>query len=370
MLPVPPPTARSLTAIAPDLIGAVTGGSDLGVATSAVLFVIDGLGADLLRAHTGHARRLSQGFTKKATARTVFPSTTAAALTSMLTGVRPGEHGLVGYRVLDPSQDRLVNQLSGWEQDGIVPETWQRADTLFQRATDAGVEAFAVGPGEYAGSGFSRAILRGATYVAAESPADRVVRAVDLAASGGRRIVYCYLPEVDKVGHKRGVDSDAWLHALEEIDGAFAPPMPAGVGGLITADHGMVDVPKHRHVLLERGDRRLDGVRHLGGEPRMLHLYLEPGVDVDATAEVWAADSADAAWVMTRTEAIAAGLFGAVTADVVPRIGDVLVAARGRWAFYDDRLADKRSQAMVGQHGSLTDEETTVPYIRTGAFAS
>ena len=75
------------------------------------------------------------------------------------------------------------------------------------------------------------------------------------------------------------------------------------------------------------------------------------------------------AWVMTRDEAIGAGLFGVVDDEVRPRIGDVLVAARGRTAYYDDREADKRPQKMVGQHGSLTDEERTVPLLRLGAFA-
>ena len=54
---------------------------------------------------------------------------------------------------------------------------------------------------------------------------------------------------------------------------------------------------------------------------------------------------------------------------VLPRIGDVLVAARGVVAYYDDRVADKKPQRMIGQHGSLTDQERIVPLIRLGAFA-
>ncbi len=55
-------------------------------------------------------------------------------------------------------------------------------------------------------------------------------------------------------------------------------------------------------------------------------------------------------------------------ADLLPRIGDVLIAARAAIAYYDDRLADKKAQRMVGQHGSLTDQERIVPLIRLGAF--
>ena len=47
----------------------------------------------------------------------------------------------------------------------------------------------------------------------------------------------------------------------------------------------------------------------------------------------------------------------------------MLVAARSGIAYYDDRLADKKPQRMIGQHGSLTDQERIVPLARLGAFS-
>ncbi|WP_345750156.1 alkaline phosphatase family protein [Microbacterium rhizophilus] len=363
-------SARSLTGVAPEILLSLSGGSDvLAPARSAVLFVIDGLGAHQLRAHAGHARRLASFGGKKDVARTVFPSTTAAALTSILTGSDPGEHGLVGYRVLDPDRGRLANQLNGYEKDGLDPATWQRRPTMFERAAAEGRRTFAVGLAEFARSGLTAAILRGAEYVSSDDVRMRVRLAYELAAGEPGSLVYCYLPEIDKAGHKRGIDSDAWISALEDVDAAFAAAVPAGVGAVVTADHGMVDVPRHRHVLLRDGDPRLDGVAHLGGEPRLLHVYLEAGVDADAAAAAWGSESGRTADVVTRDEAIAAGLFGAVADEVRGRIGDLVVAARGTWAFYDDRLEDKRPQDMIGQHGSVTPEEVTVPLLRLGAYA-
>ena len=369
IVPTGPAAARSLTDVAPDILRSLDGGGALKPARSAVLFVIDGLGAIQLRAHAGHARRLAASFGKKDVARSVFPSTTAAALTSILTGAHPGEHGLVGYSVLDPAQGRLTNQLNGYEKDGLDPATWQRRTTVFETAVGEGRRAFAVGMSEYAKSGLTAAVLRGAEYVGADEVRMRVRLAYELAAGDPGSFVYCYLPEIDKAGHRRGVDSDAWLAALEDVDAAFAAPVPAGVGAIVTADHGMVDVPRHRHVLLQHGDPRLAGVAHLGGEPRLLHVYLEPGVDPSTAASVWMEHSGKSAEVATRDEAIAAGLFGPVDDDVRPRIGDLLIAARGSWAFYDDRLDDKRPQDMVGQHGSVSPEETTVPLLRLGAYS-
>ena len=74
--------------------------------------------------------------------------------------------------------------------------------------------------------------------------------------------------------------------------------------------------------------------------------------------------------MLERYDAIDAGLYGPVVADEVrPRIGDVLVAARAGVAYYDRREANRQAEAMIGQHGSLTDEETRVPLIRAGAYA-
>ncbi|GAA3209106.1 nucleotide pyrophosphatase/phosphodiesterase family protein [Microbacterium terregens] len=370
-LPAEPPRARSLTGVVPQMIAAMEGTSQwFAPARSVIVFVIDGLGAANLGARAGHARFLSAAASKKDIARTVFPSTTASALTSLLTGVGPGEHGIVGYRVLVPDSDQVLNQLRGWDTDGLDP-AWQRAEPLTERQAAAGRPSFIVSKREYAGTGFTAAIMRGAEFVAAEDVAERTGIAAELAARNPGAFIYVYAPDLDAIGHKRGWQSDEWVAGLERMDAAsrvLADALAPGTGAVVTADHGMVDVPRHRHVLLGDDDGLLDGVRHIGGEPRMLHLYAEPGASADLL-DRWTASESGRSWVLSRSQAVAAGLFGPVSADVLPRIGDVLVAARSGIAYYDDRLEDKGAQRMVGQHGSLTNEERTVPLIRLGAFA-
>jgi len=370
-LPADPPRARSLTGVVPQMMAAMDGTSDwLAPARSAIVFVIDGLGAHNLNARAGHARFLSSAAAKKDAVRTVFPSTTASALTSLLTGVAPGEHGILGYRVLVPQLDEVVNQLRGWDTDGL-DLAWQRAEPLTERYAAAGRPCFVVSKREYADTGFTSAIMRGAEFVAAEDVAERLQIAADLAARHPGAFVYTYAPDLDALGHKRGWQSDEWVNALERVDAAtraFAGALAPGTGAVVTADHGMIDVPRHRHVLLSDDDVLVAGVRHIGGEPRMLHLYAEPDASEDVLAR-WRASESGRSWVLSRSEAVDAGLFGPVATAVLPRIGDVVVAARSGIAYYDDRLEDKGAQRMVGQHGSLTNEERSVPLIRLGAFA-
>ncbi len=163
-------------------------------------------------------------------------------------------------------------------------------------------------------------------------------------------------------GRRASSPVDAAARHLEES-------LPRDVGAIVTADHGMVDVPRHRQILLGEDDPLLEGVRIVAGEPRMLHLYAEEGESAAVLAR-WRAAESHRAWVLGRDEAVAAGLFGPqVDPAVAPRIGDVLVAARSSVVYYDDRLADKKPQNMIGQHGSLTDQERVVPLIGLGAFA-
>lgn len=371
-LPADPPRSRSLTGVVEQSIAALTGSSEwFAPAQSAIVFLVDGLGAHNLAARRGHARFLGAVGGRRDVARTVFPSTTAAALTSLLTGTAPGAHGIVGYRARIPGTDLAPNQLHGWETDGLDPHTWQRRTPLFETHAASGRDAFVVSRASYTGTGFTEATLRGAQFFPSDDLDERVRLAADLAARHPGSITYLYAPELDTAGHRDGWESDRWTDALERVDAAarrLAETIAPRTGVVVTADHGMVDVPAHKHVLLRDGDPLIDDVALIGGEPRMLHLYAHEG-RADAMASRWKNDEAARAWVLTRDEAIVAGLFGQVDDEVRERIGDVVVAARGRFAYYDDREPDKRPQRMVGQHGSLTDEERTVPLLRLGAFS-
>ncbi|AWB87970.1 alkaline phosphatase family protein [Mycetocola zhujimingii] len=374
MLPTDKAGARSLADVLPNSLAALRGiPNDLSLpaAESVVVVVVDGLGRSQLQARAGHARFLTS--TKSDSIVSVFPSTTAAALATFATGVLPGTHGLVGYRTLDAANDRVVNQLNGWD-DRMLPETWQRERTVFEKAGDDGIRTFAIGQAKYAASGFTRAILRGATYVSANTIAERRAAAVRVAREYPGSLTYLYIPELDRASHQYGWESDQWLSVLEAVDAevsTLASQLPARTGLLVTADHGSVDVPASSHVLFDTAPELIDGVRHVGGEPRCLHLYLEPGAtasDRETLARTWEKSESQRAWVATREELVASGLLGEVSAEVLPRIGDVIVAARKRIVYYDSRPADQSARKMIGQHGSLTHEERSIPLIRLGAF--
>ena len=345
---------------------------------SAIVLLVDGLGASMLRSRAGHARHLVREWPKRHTAHS-FPSTTVAGITSLTTGSPAGAHGLIGYSVFDRAHGLVRNQLSGWGE-AMDTATWQLRPTLFEQLADGPIEPVVVGMPAYATSGLTAASLRGARYVSAESLEDRVDAALD-EVQRERRLVYLYVAELDQAGHRSGWESDDWLARLEELDGAVAAleaGLPDDVGLLITADHGMVDVPRHRQLDLAPESPLLEGVVAVAGEPRLRHLMLDDVASNDpqeraatGLVERWR-DSEGARMVAaTRREAIEAGWYGRpedVSALAAARIGDVVIAATKLVTYYGDWMQGG-PRGVIGQHGSITPEETIVPLIRRGAFA-
>lgn len=338
----------------------------------AVILLVDGLGALQLRSRSGHARRLVEGWPKRDTAFS-FPSTTTSGITTLATGVRAGEHGMLAYTVYDRAAGELRNQLSGWGP-GMDPRVWQPVPTLFERAGELcpGAEPVVVGLPQYADSGLTHAALRGAEYLAADSIEERMRRTLDVLAERDRALVYCYVAELDQAGHAFGWGSDAWLAALEELDraaGVLRAELPADAGLLITADHGMLDIPESRHLEIDEAGPLLDGVVAVAGEPRLRHLVLEDASRADELAERWRAAEGSRAAILTRDEAIAAGWYGPVVTDTArERIGDVVVAAQKEIVYFTAAMQGP-VRRLVGHHGSISAEETIVPLIRHGAFA-
>ena len=319
----------------------------------------DGLGRGLLKQKTAHTPFL-RGILQQGQGAVpvwldaAFPSTTAASLASLGTGLAPGQHGLVGYDVLDPAQDKVVNMLGNWDA-AVDPQLWQPVTT--------------VSLPQFGGSPMTQAALRGGSFVSGTTSHARTAAAAEVMAAPDPALMYFYVNDLDKAGHRYGAQSPQWEHQLEELDATVKrldASLPAGTTVLVTADHGMLDVPESQRIDYAADAALVDGVRHTAGEPRMVHLYLEDDAGEAARDRIlaaWRARFGDRIWAFTREEAIAAGLFGAVRPEVTGRVGDVMVAARDALALYDTRRVRPTALEVVGQHGSLTKAEREVPLL-------
>jgi hypothetical protein len=290
------------------------------------------------------------------------PSTTPVSLTSFGTGLPPGSHGVLGFVTAVPGEERLLNHTQ-WKDDPD-PDAWQARPTVFEQADDAGVAVTAVGPYAFAHSGLTRAAYRGADYAPSVSPGDLAAVTVRALAAMPRALVYAYVPELDLTGHVRGVDSPSWRGQLSIVDRVveqLVDGLPEDAVLLVTADHGMLDVPAGTRLDVDEEPDLLDGVRLLAGEPRARYVHALPGAETDLLAR-WRGVLGDRAWVVDREEAIASGIFGPVDDAVAERIGDVVALARGSWAMTASTHEPGPSR-LAAYHGSLTATELAVPLL-------
>lgn len=364
---VPGYGTASLADLAPSVLASlgVDGEPDvLGLppARRACVLLVDGLGWEALLAHRERAPFLSSLIGDAAPITAGFPTTTATSLTSFGTGLAPGHHGVVGYKVAVPGRDTVLNQLR-WDAD-VDPESWQPCTTVYQRAERAGVATGYVAAGAYEGSGLSRASARGSRYLPANDITELAVRAGAAMSTGERSLVFVYHADLDAYGHMFGMDSDYWRLHLGHVDRLaeqVAEALPPDAALYVTADHGMVDTGPGCRIDVEADPVLMRGVRVLAGEARVRQVYTVPGAAADVR-DAWAERLEGRARVMTREEAVGAGLFGRVDDGVRERIGDVLAVATGSCALVAPR-AEPVESALVGQHGSLTPEELRVPLL-------
>ena len=330
------------------------------VATGArqvVLLVLDGLGWEQLQEGAAIAPTLAAMHGGPIT--TVAPSTTSTALTSITTGLTPGEHGLVGYRM--ELAGEVLNVLRWHGDRGDLRRKFAPSETQpFEPFMGQRVPV--VSKAELESTAFTEAHLRGSEQVGW-----RVASSLPLIVAHhlhrGDRLVYAYYDGIDKVAHERGFGEfyDAELRAADRMVADLIGLLPPGAVLLVTADHGQVDVGD-RIVTPHEDVLRL--TRDQSGEGRFRWLHAKPGAADDLLAAAKAHHS-DTAWVHSRAELIAASWFGPVVSQpVAARFGDVALVAHQPISFYDPD--DSGPYPLVCRHGSLTSAEMLVPLLAFG----
>lgn len=287
---------------------------------------------------------------------TVAPSTTAAALTSIATGMAPGEHGVVGYRMALGGD--VLNVLRWGTSTGDARRSLPPEEAQPFRAF-LGHKPPVVTRADFADSGFTRAHLQGVRHHGYRVPSTLVVELRRVLAAG-EPFAYAYYEGVDKVAHEFGLGEhyDAEVAAADQLVADVIEVLPPGAVLLVTADHGQVEV----------GDRIIDPhqdvkehVSFQSGEGRFRWLHAKGGRDA-RLLEAATEHHADVAWVRSREQLIDENWFGLrVTPEAMRRLGDVALVAREPVSFHDPH--DSGIFELIGRHGSVTSAEMLVPLL-------
>ncbi|MEY4031130.1 MAG: hypothetical protein RL573_41 [Actinomycetota bacterium] len=318
-----------------------------------VLLLIDGLGWNQLT-ERGHVAPTISSLTGGSIT-SVAPSTTATALTSLTTGLTPGEHGLIGYRM---------------DMGGVVMNTLRWGDGRNDMRREfpprqvqpcppfLGSSVPVISMADKEGSGFTEAHLSGVKAMGWRA-ASSIPVTIQRALADGERFVYAYYDGVDKIAHERGF-GDYYDSELSYADGLVASiieRLPADTVLLVTADHGQVHVGDNTVTLPATV---MDHVRLQSGEGRFRWLHARRGREQELRAAC--AQFEDVAWVVTREQVVDERWFGSrVSADALRRMGDVALVPFAPVSFEDP--ADGGLFDLVCRHGSLTADEMLVPLV-------
>lgn len=318
-------------------------------ASSVVLVLLDGLGDHQLSDRAALAPTMARARLDAVTS--VAPSTTAAALTSLTTGVPPGLHGIVGYKMAFGPD---ILQTLGWRVAGsdaaqfLPPLHVQQYEPLLHD-----VQYF--GRTQFETSAFTAAHLRGVKYRGIDDlsavPAD-----VSTAASSGPLTVW-YHDAIDKVAHAAGLGDlyEQEVHRADDAIAALRSRLGDETAIVVTSDHGQVDVGDARVAV---PTHILDRVVQMSGEGRFRWLHVTDGSGEWVAAEL-AEHLRDECWVLTRTDVVERGLLGPVAPGILERLGDVAVIPFAGVYVHDP--LEPHEHRMKSRHGSLTSAEMLVP---------
>jgi hypothetical protein len=215
------------------------------------------------------------------------PSTTACALTSVATAEYPGRHGVTGWfthlpefeltSIVLPFVERFTNQ--PLTERGITPEQLIPVPPfqLKSRRQSLTLLPYLITHTTYAT--FSRGGTAAHGYASWKHAVDLVIEHVTNAAAP--TYTHLYLPEVDTKVHHDGVDHPDVVSLVMQIDAELAR-LSAALRGrarvVVTADHGLIDVPAEDQHLLEADDP-LMGLLAVppSGDARMPIFHVKPG---------------------------------------------------------------------------------------------
>ena len=342
--------------------------SEIGEADHYVFVLIDGLGVSFVETLPGDSFLRSH---IELELQAVFPPTTAAAITSLTTGLWPAQHGVPSWWAYLPDRDVSATVLPFIERftERPLSEFGVSASDVFTAPSmlrEFRIDPACFMPAAIADSVYSRYVGGGVAANGYGTLAD----AVDAVLARVREsteptYTYLYYPDVDAVAHERGADDGAVFAQVAAVDqelGRLAEGIDGRARLIVTADHGLVSIPNHGRQILGPDDDLMHLLRAPpSGEPRAPIFHLRPGAAQEFEGQF---RRRFGTWfvLLNASEVEELELLGPATlADVTKRrLGDYLALPLGADVlFYQPR----DDGSMRGYHAGLTPAEMRIPLI-------
>lgn len=336
-----------------------------------VLFVVDGLGYNYLtRSAPGSflAAHLQGSLTAG------FPPTTAASISTFLTGQAVQQHALTGWYVY-LKEIGAVTAVLPFNIRGSTERLSQRgvsAEDLYGHRpffTDLEIPSHIIAPNWIIHTDFNRAHCGPATARGFDD-LEGLFQALSavIRETQGRQYVYVYWPEFDRLSHEYGNASAqvaAHFKALDSRFRRFAEGVDNDeVGIVVTADHGFIDTTPQRVITVNDHPPLQQALQlPLCGEPRAAYCYVRPQY-AQIFRDYCAHELGDYLQCHESETLIAEGLFGRGTPHprLSERVGHYTLLMKDNYIIKDWLQGEKRF-FHKGVHGGTSPSEMQVPLI-------
>jgi len=312
----------------------------------------------------------------------LFPSTTAASVSTLNLGVLPAAHALYEWNIYIPAYGEVIQSLAfaplgRHAIDACLAKGYDPArllevhETVHQRLARHGVRSIQFAHRSYARSAYNSVAGVGAEIVSHGTLAEALVQLKEtLVQTAGKALLGFYWASIDTIAHIHGPGTS--YHAAEiasfwrTFDEIFRDLDSDGTLYLFTADHGQVHVDARETLYINERMPELAPCLPISttgnpiypnGSPRDLFLHVRPEWRTRAI-ELLRCHLEGVALVLPMDTALEQGLFGPqpVGAELRRRLGDILVLPYSGH-FVSWREPGRLENVFHGHHGGLTPEE-------------
>lgn len=353
-----------------------------------VLFLVDGLGWRFIERFQDapFVKRLTRdGTLEKLTSQ--FPSTTAAHVTTIHTGLPVGESGVFEWFYYEPLLDHVIAPLlfsfaGETERDTLKGQADAKklypTKTIYNALRNDGIESHVFGIRDYTPSTYSNVVMKGAKLNSFKTLSEALVNlGLLLEKQMKPTYVHFYFDKIDSLCHEYGPDAPQTEAEIETflliMEHYFERIFPRGkrILFLMTADHGSSEVDPQTTVFLNTdahfaGVERFLKTNHNGellvpaGSPRDMFLYIKDDL-LDEAREFLSTRLADRAEVVKISELIRDGYFGpTISQKFRARVGNLVILSK-RYESVWWYVKDKFEQKYYGHHGGLSPQEMEIP---------
>ncbi|MFW6013846.1 MAG: alkaline phosphatase family protein [Candidatus Nanoarchaeia archaeon] len=330
-----------------------------------LVLIIDGLGYEFLKNH-GKKSFMYKNLHSRITS--VFPSTTASAITSFFTGLTPAEHASTGWFVwlkefgcvtsILPFETRCGGL--PFSATGIMPQDVIKGSSIFNRVN---VNSAIINKHDIINSEASEIFFGMHSRYPYETLNGLFLQAKKALKRPDKNLVFAYWPHFDKLAHEKGINHKDVIKHFKELDAKLSKFTKnlKNTKVIVTSDHGLIDSTKNKNIRLQNHPKLEKILRlPLCGEPRTAYCYVKAGMNKEFENYVKKLEWCDC---YPSDELVKKNFFGpGKNPQLKERIGDYCLLMKDNYVLLDLVYGEYREK-LVGFHGGVSKEEMYVPLI-------